>query len=458
LPVRTERPRRWASSLAVGAAWSLLAAACTGADDGARPAASSDTVDDRPASAASDQATASPEAAELAGEVVTIFGPEVDEELAAFQAALQPFEDRTGVQVEVTGDRSAEELIPDLVAQGNPPDIFMFPQPGKIADFVDDIAPLTSDVVAQVEANIDPGWTSFANIDGAIRAVPVKADVKSLVWYSPRLFAANGYEVPTTFEDFLALTDEMMSRGDVPFCAGIGSDAATGWPMTDWIEDFLLRLKGHDVYDLWVAHYIPFDHPDVVEVARFVADLWSQEGFVLGGMENVADIPFADAGLPLLAGECMMHRQSNFYASDFEAAGASIGPDGDVDVFHLPGTSDYPNVTLTGGIYATAFDDRPAVMATMAYLVSAEFADTRARLTGGDFLSPNQNIDMSLYPGRQQVFASILANAEPVRFDASDLMPGVVGTDAFWTAAVNITRGADVAQEFAAVEAAWPSE
>jgi alpha-glucoside transport system substrate-binding protein len=100
-------------------------------------------------------------------------------------------------------------------------------------------------------------------------------------------------------------------------------------------------------------------------------------------------------------------------------------------VFHLPGPSDQPDITLTGSIYATAFDDRPAVMATMAYLLSAEFADTRARLTEGDFLSPNRNVDTSLYPGRQQAFATILSTAEPVRFDASDLMPGVVGADAF---------------------------
>jgi alpha-glucoside transport system substrate-binding protein len=61
-----------------------------------------------------------------------------------------------------------------------------------------------------------------------------------------------------------------------------------------------------------------------------------------------------------------------------------------------------------------------------------------------------------VYLGRQQAFATILSTAEPVRLDASDLMPGVVGADAFWQAAVNITRGASVAEEFAAVEAVWP--
>lgn len=454
--MRNQRPRRWASPLAIGAAWCLLVPACSSGGEGAPPGESSTTTGAPATTAGGGQVTAPAGEANLEGEVVTVLGPEVDEELESFRAALRPFEERTGVRVEVTGDRNAEELIAGLVAQGDAPDVFMFPQPGKIADFVDDIVPLTPEVVAQVEANIDPGWTSFVNIDGAIRGVPVKADVKSLVWYSPREFAANGYQVPTTFEDFLALTDQMMERGHVPFCAGLGSDAATGWPMTDWIEDFLLRLKGKDVYDLWVEHYIPFDHPDVVEVARLVVDLWSRDGFVLGGMENVADIPFADAGLPLLDGACMMHRQSNFYASNFEAAGASIGPDGDVDVFHLPGPSDQPDITLTGGIYATAFDDRPAVMALMAYLVSAEFADTRARLTEGDFLSPNRNVDTSVYPGTQHAFATILSTAEPVRFDASDLMPGVVGADAFWQAVVNITRGASVAEEFAAVEAVWP--
>ena len=109
----------------------------------------------------------------------------------------------------------------------------------------------------------------------------------------------------------------MAADGKTPFCIGIGSDDATGWPFTDWVEDFMLRMKGPEVYDQWYKHEIPFDDPDVVEVGQAVYDLWSQPGYVYGGVQSVAATPFADAGLPLLEGNCMMHRQGNFYSANF---------------------------------------------------------------------------------------------------------------------------------------------
>ena len=227
--------------------------------------------------------------------------------------------------------------------------------------------------------------------------MPAKADLKSLVWYSPTAFEEGGYEVPETMEDLLAMADEMIANGDTPFCVGIGSDAATGWPMTDWIEDFMLRLKGPEVYDQWVNHEIPFDDPDVVEVVEYVYDLWSTEGMVYGGTENIASTPFADAGLPLLEGQCMMHRQGNFYAANWPE-GTEIGAEGEVNAFYLPtfADQDFGQVTLSGGIYAAAFSDRPEVMQVLEFIGSTDYADARAPV--GGFLAPNQDTDASAVP------------------------------------------------------------
>ena len=258
-------------------------------------------------------------------------------------------------------------------------------------------------------------------------------------------------------EDLLALADQMIAAGQTPFCVGLGSDAATGWPFTDWVEDFMLRLKGPEVYDQWVNHEIPFNDPQVVEVVQYVYDLWNKPGMVRGGVANVADIPFADAGLPLVDGECMMHRQGNFYAANWDE-GTEIGADGDVNAFYLPtfADQDFGQVTLTGGIYAVAFSDRPEVIQALEYIAGTDFADNRAP-TGG-FLSPNKNTDTSKYPTEiEQTFAEILAQADPARFDASDLMPGEVGAGTFWDAAVDITSGNKTVQEaLDDVEASWP--
>ena len=199
---------------------------------------------------------------------MTIFGSEVESELQGNQDAFDQFTEDTGITVEVSGDRSFETQIGTQIDGGNPPDIALFPQPGKVTDFDEDIIALPDDVVSEVEANFDPGFTDLVTFEGELKGIPLKADLKSLVWYSPAQFEENGYEIPETFEDWLALADTMAADGNTPFCIGIGSDDATGWPFTDWVEDFMLRMKGPDVYDQWYKHEIPFDDPEVVEVGR----------------------------------------------------------------------------------------------------------------------------------------------------------------------------------------------
>lgn len=396
---------------------------------------------------------------DLAGTTVTMFGPEVEGEAQGLVDAFASFEEETGVTIEYQGDRSFEEQIGTRIDGGDPPDIAFFPQPGKINDFSGDAVAMPESVMSIVDENFDEGMIDLATIDGELYGIPVKADLKSLVWYSPDAFSEGDYEIPESMEELLELTDTMIADGNTPFCVGIGSDAATGWPFTDWVEDFMLRLKGPEVYDDWVNHDIPFDDPDVVEVVQWVYDFMSTEGMVRGGVENVRDIPFADAGLPLVDGECMMHRQGNFYAANWEE-GTELGEEGDVNAFYLPtfDDQDFGQVTLTGGIYAVAFSDRPEVIAALEHLASTEFADERAP-TGG-FLSPNQNTDTSQYPTEiEQTFAEILAEADPARFDASDLMPGAVGAGTFWSAAVDITSGnSSVEDALADVEASWPSD
>ncbi len=396
---------------------------------------------------------------DTSGTTVTMFGPEVEGEAQGLQDAFDAFTEDTGIEIQYQGDRSFEEQIGTRVDGGDPPDIAFFPQPGKIRDFAADAVPMPDSVVSLLEENFDEGMVELATVDGEVYGVPAKADLKSLVWYSPSDFEENGYEIPQTMEELLALTDTMIAAGQTPFCVGIGSDAATGWPFTDWVEDFMLRLKGPEVYDQWVNHEIPFDDPQVVEVVQYVYDLMAKDGMVRGGVANVADIPFADAGLPLLEDECMLHRQGNFYAANWPD-GTELGEEGDVNAFYLPTfeDQDFGQVTLTGGIYAVAFSDRPEVIQALEYLAGTDFADNRAP-TGG-FLSPNQNTDTSQYPTEiEQTFAEILAEADPARFDASDLMPGEVGAGSFWDAAVAITSGnKSVEEALADVEASWPSE
>ncbi len=266
-----------------------------------------------------------PEAGDADG-VVSIFGPEVEGELQGFRDAMAPFTEATGIEVEIAGDRGFSEQIGVQVEGGSAPDIAIFAQPGRVRDFARscDLAPLSDSVADTVTANFG-GFADLGLVDDVLYGVPNKSDVKSLMWYSPSAFAEAGYEIPETHDELVALMDQSVADGTPPLCIGIGSDAATGWPGTDWTEDYMLRLQGPDVYDQWVSNEIPFDDPQVVEVGNFWFDIWSNSDYVFGGLQNIANTTFQDAGLPVLEGQCLLHRQANFYAAQWPE-GTQVGP------------------------------------------------------------------------------------------------------------------------------------
>jgi alpha-glucoside transport system substrate-binding protein len=437
----TSATRRTRARVLAGAlALSLVAAACGNDDDG-------DAGGNGGNGGNGDAAT------------VTIFGPEVEDELAGFAESLAPLEEQ-GITTQISGDRSAEEQIGVQVSGGSAPDIFIFPQPGRVEEFIEsgDLVPLRDDVADAVRENFPEDlWKLGEGPDGELYSVPNKADVKSLVWYSPADFSEAGYEVPETHDELLALGDQMVEDGNTPLCVGIGSDAATGWPFTDWVEDYMLRLKGPDVYDQWVANEIPFDDPDVIEVGEFVMDIWTRDGWVFGGLQTIANTPFADSGLGVIEGNCMMHRQANFFEAQWPAD-VEVGPDADVWAFYLPPVSEeFGNPVLSGGTLASAFSDSDATMDVLLHMASAQYVEDRAQAQVG-FLSGNINVSPDVYPNEAAaVFLEILGDADVVRFDASDLMPGAVGSGSFWSAAVDITtESKTVAEAFADVEASWP--
>jgi alpha-glucoside transport system substrate-binding protein len=367
------------------------------------------------------------------------------------------------------GDAAWETNINTQIAGGNPPDVSIFPQPGKLADFAraGDVKPLSDATAAATAENWPEQWTVFGNVDDVQYGVPVKADLKSLVWYQPAAFEAAGYTVPETFEEFTALVTQITEDGEAKaLCVGIESGPATGWTYTDWVEDMVLRQHGADVYDQWVSHEIPFNDPQIVESMQTVLDLWNEDT-VFASSGTIAATAFQDNGQPLVDGQCFMHRQASFYSAFIpEGTAFADGSEDAVDVFYFPDINgDAP--VLGAGTLAAAFNDRPEVQELLTYMSTADYAEARQvaqqELKGGGaalsgFLSAANGQDTSVYQPLEQSFLDILAEAQIIRFDASDLMPADVGAGAFWTEGTSAVNGDQDAQAAAdAIEAAWPT-
>src|SRR5690606_23201768 len=89
-------------------------------------------------------------------------------------------------------------------------------------------------------------WLDMATMPGPdgediMAGVWHRAAVKSMVFYPKAQFDAAGYVVPETWDEMLALTQQIADDGDTAWCIGIESGAATGWVATDWMENIMLR-------------------------------------------------------------------------------------------------------------------------------------------------------------------------------------------------------------------------
>lgn len=456
----------------------LIAAACGSDDDDTTtieaPAEPTTTMMDATTTTMMDDMTAQQADAvnwrdmDLSGTSVTVFGPEsTEEEAGALQDALDVFSERTGIEITYSGARDFSDQINAQATAGDPPDIAVFPQPGKVADFARDglVLPLPSNVAAAAQANWPQAWNDFGTVDGTQYGIPNKSDLKSLVWYQPARFEENGYEVPGTWAEFKALVNQMIQDGNTPLCIGIESGPATGWTFTDWIEDLMLRSQSPEFYDQWVNHDVPFNSSEVQEVWQEVLDLWNTEGAVFAAGGSIAATPFGANGDPLVAGDCMMHRQASFFAA-FMPDGTPFadGSEDAVDVFYFPSRSADDRPALVAGTLVAAFSDAPEVWAVMEYFSTAEYANERqkaqqARKDGSlsGFLSAASGQDLDNYLPLEQSFINILGTANVARFDASDLMPAAVGAGTFWTEGTSAVTGEKSVEEATdAIEASWP--
>ena len=388
---------------------------------------------------------------------VTVLGVVAGEQQDKLEAAFAPFEERTGIEVVYEGTDAFATLLPVRVESGDPPDVAMFPQPGLMRDFAQSgqLVPI-SDLIepTQLQEAYSQDWIDLGTVDDELYGIWYRASVKSLVWYNPEAFAAKNYEIPQTWSEMIALSDRIVQDGGTPWCLGMESGDATGWVGTDWVEDIMLRTAGAEVYDQWVNHEIPFNAPPVQEAFDKFGEIVLNPQYVRGGIVGAISTPFGDSpnGLFQDPPGCYLHRQANFIASFFPED-VVLGEN--VNVFALPPIEENSgNPVLVAGDVFAMFNDTPEARAFMEYMATPEPHEIWAKL--GGFISPHEQVSLDVYPDeviRKQ--AEILANAEVVRFDASDMMPSSVGTGTFWTGIIDYVGGEDAEEVLTDIEESW---
>ncbi len=403
------------------------------------------------------------ESHDLSGQTLTVFGPWLGGDQELVESMLVYFEEATGANVQYTGSDGFETQIRIDTEAGSAPNIAAFPQPGLARDlaalgYLEPMPEGTGDWVAENYA-AGQSWVDLATFAGAddnedLYGFFYKADVKSLVWYSPENFEDAGYEVPQTMEELKALTEQMVEDGETPWCIGLGSGGATGWPATDWVEDLMLRTQSPETYDQWVSNEIPFNDPAVVgaieEFGYFIKD-----EFVAGGQAAVASTDFRDSpkGLFDSPPQCYMHRQASFIPTFFPED-ISVGEDADFFYFPAYAEKDLGQPVLGAGTMFGITKASDATTAFIEWLQTPIAHEIWMAQTG--FLTPLTTVNTEVFgdPTLKKM-NDILLEATTFRFDGSDLMPGGVGAGSFWTGMVDFAGGESAEDVASEIQDSW---
>lgn len=422
-----------------------------------------------------------------------------------FERSVARFEACTGIDVVHQGSDKLETELRERAAGTTDwdADLAIVPQPGLVADLVGQgaLTPLPNSVGANVELGWDHAWSDAGTVDGTFYGAPVMASVKSFVWYSPEAFRKAGYEIPSTWSDIVSLTDRISDDhpdGSVtPWCLGVSDGDATGWVLSDWLEETLLSSGGTGGYDAWASHKIALDSSEAVDALDSVGSLLFTDGHVPGGREGVMSRTPREAGQQLTDGTCMMMLGSSSLetviaeepgvsgtadiasgapgtpvaptgaAGSTPAGTASPGESGrsgaDMSAFVLPRAEDNDVATpvIAGGDYLVSLSHESgtsaAATAVMDYLTSAEWAQERVSL--GGMATANRGVDAADAGSEATSRATqILQSRQSViRLDASDSMPSGVGAGELWVALTSWGSGRVSSQAaLTQAEDAWP--
>ena len=269
----------------------------------------------------------------------------------------------------------------------------------------------------------DGSWPSAT---GPIHGVIAGADSKALVWTREPDFTELGYRPPADWESFMALADSIVDDGWTPFCLGLATPGANGWPATDWVEMVVLRTAGPDFYDSWIRHDVPFDDPVVVNAIRTVGEMVHRPGYLdisptASSMRNYGDTLLV--GFAQQTPACLMTPAPSFMPGVLDA-----GDNLAAETFAFPEfRKGFDDAIVGGGALAVPLHDRPEIRRFMAALASPDWGAGAAQLSWPLMLPTNARFDTATManPEMAETVTGIqdAVRADSFRLDGSDSMP-----------------------------------
>ena len=356
-------------------------------------------------------------------------------EEARLNEILKPLVDACGIVLVPESTRD-QALLDTKVQAGTPPDV-SFWNVAQLVQYEDILKPM--DMLGVNAENYAAFFKDPGTVNGKWLGLPVKADIKTIIWYSPAVFTAKGYVVPTTWDELDALVEQMVANGDVPWSMGMESGDATGWIGTDFVQDIILVQQGPQyVLDL-ESGVVAYNDAGVKEAWEAYGKWATDPLYTVGGAQGTLSTSFLDAIYKVFSDppEAMMVKQSGFAGGEVAKQYPDLEYGTDYDFFAVPGAQG-----LQGGAdWLMAFNDSAAVKALIAYLSSNEGGANWAKASFD--LSPNKGAAGNYVDASLIKKGDALANTSGFTPDIGDTIPGGFGSAEF-TALSNYVNGQDI--------------
>ena len=334
-----------------------------------------------------------------------------DVEQEDFEALLLPFLQDFDVQPVLVSATNLEETLRQQIDAGTPPDLVIMTQPGLLAGYARTAQVIDLGAALGPAASGYPAYLDQAlSVDGRVYGRAIRLVAKALVWYPADDPILAGAGIPATWDDLLALGQQIAGTGATPW--SISLSATTG---TDIIETLLYQRYGAGLIDGLAAGQVAWTD-------ERVRDAWTSFGQLLapGTVESPAALaPVAAAVAPFDASPDAALSIASSTAAAWIPAASRQRPGEDFLFFPLPAGD--PQRVIVGADFVVLFNDNPITTQLAGFLTAPE--TTAAWAAAGSAISP---YPVSGYPNPAlDALAALVHDGEPL-FDLSDrLAPAV---------------------------------
>jgi multiple sugar transport system substrate-binding protein len=283
---------------------------------------------------------------------------------AAFATLTTGATASTGVKITTnTVDHNTFQTNISTYLGGTPDDLFTWFAGYRMQFFAQQgLATPIDDVWATIGGNFGDAAKSLSKgLDGKYYFVPLY-NYPWVVFYNKSVFAAKGYTIPTTWDDFIALAKKMQADKIIPL-AFADKD---GWPALGTFDIINLRVNGYDYHIKLMKHQVPWTDKGVTAVFDKWAELlpYCQTGATGRIWEDAAKaLETKQAG--------MMFQGSNQVAANYSAANLP-----DLDFFPFPAIDpqwgqDYMDAPTDGFMLSKKAKNPAAAKKVLEYIGTA---------------------------------------------------------------------------------------